>query len=141
MSSSLLPHVRHDELTAANSHYRHFLFPFPSAISDADPKLPRPVSHLSRCRLLHQRADRHRADNQRGRILDMRIHSLGYVGVESPAASEWLTIGPDVYGLEVADRTDSAGEHVLRVSWDDRAYRLALHPGPEHKLAYLGWEL
>ena len=27
------------------------------------------------------------------------------------------------------------------MSWDDRAYRLALHPGPEHKLAYLGWEL
>jgi 2,3-dihydroxybiphenyl 1,2-dioxygenase len=71
----------------------------------------------------------------------MRIHSLGYVGVESPAADEWLTLGPDVYGLEVTEKTDSAGDRVLRVTWDDRAYRLALHPGAEHRLAYLGWEL
>ena len=71
----------------------------------------------------------------------MRIHSLGYVGVESPAADEWLTIGPDVYGLEVTEKVDSSGERVLRVCWDDRAYRLALHSGAEHKLAYLGWEL
>ncbi|TGN65102.1 glyoxalase [Nocardioides eburneiflavus] len=71
----------------------------------------------------------------------MRIHSLGYVGVESPAASEWLALGPDVYGLEVEEKSDSAGESVLRVSWDDRAYRLAVHPGPDHKLAYIGWEL
>ena len=67
----------------------------------------------------------------------MRIHSLGYVGVESPAAGEWRTIGPEVYGLEVHETPDG----VLRVCWDDRAYRLALHPGPEHRLAYLGWEL
>lgn len=67
----------------------------------------------------------------------MRIHSLGYVGVESPEAEEWRTLGPDVYGLEVDDAPDG----VLRVRWDDRAYRLALHPGPEHRLAYLGWEL
>jgi len=70
----------------------------------------------------------------------MRIHSLGYVGVQSPAADTWLTIGPDVFGLEVSGRSDSSGERVIRVSWDDRAYRLALHPGPEHRLAYLGWE-
>jgi extradiol dioxygenase len=67
----------------------------------------------------------------------MRIHSLGYVGVASPAIEEWRTLGPDVYGLEVAD----APGGVLRVRWDDRAYRLALHPGEEHRLAYLGWEL
>ncbi|RZL83173.1 MAG: glyoxalase [Rhodococcus sp. (in: high G+C Gram-positive bacteria)] len=67
----------------------------------------------------------------------MRIHSLGYVGVESPAIDEWRTIGPEVYGLEVDEVPDGA----LRVRWDDRAYRLALHPGVEHRLAYLGWEL
>ena len=67
----------------------------------------------------------------------MRIHSLGYVGVESPAANEWRALGPEVYGLEVVE---APGE-VLRVRWDDRAYRLALHPGEQHRLAYLGWEL
>jgi extradiol dioxygenase len=67
----------------------------------------------------------------------MRIHSLGYVGVESPAAQEWRTLAPDVYGLEV----DDAPGEVLRVRWDDRAFRLALHPGEKHRLAYLGWEL
>lgn len=67
----------------------------------------------------------------------MRIHSLGYVGVSSPAADEWRTLGPDVYGLEV----DEAPDGVLRVRWDDRAYRLAVHPGDEHRLEYLGWEV
>lgn len=67
----------------------------------------------------------------------MRIHSLGYIGVESPAAREWLTIGPEVYGLEV----EEAPGGVLRVRWDDRSYRLALHPGDQHRLSYLGWEL
>jgi extradiol dioxygenase len=71
----------------------------------------------------------------------MRIHSLGYLGVESPEADEWLALGPDVYGVEVTEKRDGAGEKVLRVSWDDRAYRLALHPGPEHRLAYVGWEM
>lgn len=67
----------------------------------------------------------------------MRIHSLGYVGVSSPDADAWRTIGPDVYGLEV----ESAADGALRVRWDDRAYRLALHPGDDHRLEYLGWEL
>jgi 2,3-dihydroxybiphenyl 1,2-dioxygenase len=67
----------------------------------------------------------------------MRIHSLGYIGVESPAAHEWPSLAREVYGLEV----DQAPGGVLRVRWDDRAYRLALHPGTEHRLAYLGWEL
>jgi 2,3-dihydroxybiphenyl 1,2-dioxygenase len=67
----------------------------------------------------------------------VRIHSLGYVAVESPAIEEWATIGPHVYGLEV----QKAPEGVLRVQWDDRAFRMALIPGTEHRLAYLGWEL
>ncbi|MFD7599733.1 VOC family protein [Streptomyces mirabilis] len=67
----------------------------------------------------------------------MRIHSLGYIGVESPGIEEWRTLAPRVYGLEVDDAPGGA----LRVRWDDRAYRLALHPAKEHRLAYLGWEL
>jgi extradiol dioxygenase len=64
-----------------------------------------------------------------------RMHSLGYLGFESPRAAEWIPFGT-IFGVTAA--ADAAG--VVSVRWDDRPYRLRVIPGAEDRIAYLGWE-
>lgn len=66
------------------------------------------------------------------------VHSLAYVGFRSPAAAEWVTFGPDVLGLELAP---AGADGTVRLRNDDRAWRIAVHPGDADDLAYLGWEV
>jgi extradiol dioxygenase len=68
----------------------------------------------------------------------VKIHALGYLGFESPRHEEWLTYGPEILGLQVAERGADGAVH-LRM--DDRHRRLSIHPGPEERLAHVGWEL
>ncbi|MET9080850.1 VOC family protein [Streptomyces sp. NPDC004237] len=68
----------------------------------------------------------------------MKIQALGYVGFESPRYEEWLTFGPEIFGLQIGDR-DPDGTIHLRM--DDRHRRLSVHPGEEDRIAYVGWEL
>jgi len=68
----------------------------------------------------------------------MEISSLGYLGFESPSAKEWETFGPEVFGLGLNDPEED-GTVYLRM--DDRHHRIAIHPGEEDRLAYIGWEL
>ncbi|MGH7857007.1 MAG: VOC family protein [Candidatus Binatia bacterium] len=68
----------------------------------------------------------------------MKILSLGYVGFESPNAEAWKTFGTDIFGLGLAE-PGADGTVYLRM--DDRHHRLAIHPGNEDRLAYVGWEL
>jgi extradiol dioxygenase len=68
----------------------------------------------------------------------MNVLTLGYVGIETPAAEAWESFGPDVLGMPLADPPRGGG---VRLRMDDRGHRLALHPGPRHRLAYLGWEM
>lgn len=64
------------------------------------------------------------------------VQSLAYLGFTTPNTEEWRTFGPDVLGLEV---TDLGPDGSLRLRNDDRAWRIALHPGDRNDLAYLGW--
>lgn len=68
----------------------------------------------------------------------MKVNALGYVGFESPDAKEWETFGPEVFGLGLAE-PGADGTVYLRM--DDRHHRIAIHPGEENKVAYMGWEL
>lgn len=68
----------------------------------------------------------------------MPVRALGYLGVESPNHKEWETFGPEVLGLQVADITND-GSVLLRV--DDRAHRIAVHPGERDRMSYAGWEV
>jgi extradiol dioxygenase len=68
----------------------------------------------------------------------VNVLTLGYVGIETPAAEAWESFGPDVLGMPLADPPTGGG---VRLRMDDRHHRLALHPGPRHRLAYLGWEM
>jgi extradiol dioxygenase len=68
----------------------------------------------------------------------MRVRALGYVGVESPEAKQWEEFGPAVLGMQLVDGEQPDSVY-LRM--DDRHHRLAVHPGPKDRLAYVGWEL
>jgi len=68
----------------------------------------------------------------------VKINALGYLGFESPDAKEWESFGPEIFGLGLADPGPD-GTVYLRM--DDRHHRIAIHPGAENRLAYIGWEL
>jgi extradiol dioxygenase len=68
----------------------------------------------------------------------MDILALGYIGFETRNLGDWATMGPEVFGLQLAPRGED-GSVFLRM--DDRAWRIALHPGEDDQLSYLGWEL
>lgn len=69
----------------------------------------------------------------------MDILGLGYIGVESPTAKEWLSFGPEVLGLGIG--TPRPDDETVYLRMDDRRYRIAIHPGETDRLAYFGWEL
>src|SRR5437763_1312231 len=68
----------------------------------------------------------------------MKVRAVGYVGAESPEAKQWEEFGPEVLGLQ---RVDGDVPDTVYLRMDDRHHRLAVHPGPKDRLAYLGWEL
>lgn len=65
------------------------------------------------------------------------MRTLGYVGVRSAAAADWLDFGPRIFGFETGRSPDGT----VRVRWCDRVYRLAVHSGGPDGLLYLGWDL
>lgn len=68
----------------------------------------------------------------------MDILGLGYLGLQSPTAKAWREYGPDVLGMELnLSRNDDS----VYLRMDEQDYRLAVHPGPQDRLGYLGWEL
>ena len=66
------------------------------------------------------------------------VRSLAYVGITSPRAHEWKSFGPDILGLELVRPSD---DDQIRLRNDERAWRIAIHPGDHDDLAYLGWEV
>ncbi|GAB2857143.1 VOC family protein [Actinocorallia aurea] len=66
------------------------------------------------------------------------IAKLGYVGVESPDHAEWRTWAPETFACMLGPDGDDGA---VRVKIDDADYRLSVHPGEEHRLAYVGWEV
>lgn len=64
------------------------------------------------------------------------VAELSYVGLKSPAYQDWARYGTDVLGAQLgAEGSDGA----VRLRIDDVCYRLAIHPGEEDELAYVGW--
>lgn len=66
------------------------------------------------------------------------IRALAYIGFCSPATDEWHRFGPEVLGAELApDGTDGT----VRLRVDDAVHRIAIHPGDQDDLAYIGWDV
>jgi extradiol dioxygenase len=68
----------------------------------------------------------------------MRPVELAYIGCETRHQERWRTIGPELFGFELAP---PGGDDVLRLRLDRRSHRLAIHRGHRDRLAYLGWLL
>jgi extradiol dioxygenase len=68
----------------------------------------------------------------------MKISALGYVGFESTRAEAWRTFGPEVFGLGLAE---AGADGTVYLRMDERHHRMAMRPGAEDRLDYLGWEL
>ena len=69
----------------------------------------------------------------------MDIRGIGYLGFESPNIDQWREYGPKILGLAIGEAPEGDPQSLF-LRLDDRRYRLAFHPGPVDKLAYIGWE-
>ena len=67
----------------------------------------------------------------------MELITVGYVGYESPTFKSMAEYGPEVFGFGLNETMDD--ESVYLTS-DDAFWRIAVHPGEESRLAYVGWE-
>ena len=68
----------------------------------------------------------------------VHIKSLGYVGMEANEPEAWRRYATDVLGAPVIT---NGGEGIQYVRFDHHHHRLAIHPGQDGRLAYIGWEL
>jgi 2,3-dihydroxybiphenyl 1,2-dioxygenase len=66
-----------------------------------------------------------------------RVHSLGYLVVETTDLPRWRELAVDVLGMALGTGPDPDALY-LRV--DDRPYRLVIHPGQTERLVTVGWE-
>lgn len=69
----------------------------------------------------------------------MELRGIGYLGFESAKIDEWRDYGPNVLGLGIGKSPEDDPDS-LYLRMDDRRFRLAFHPGPIDKIAYIGWE-
>lgn len=68
----------------------------------------------------------------------VNIHSLAYLGFESPNTEAWPEFATQIFGFGLATGP-TPGSVYLRT--DSRHHRIALHPGEVDRLAYLGWNV
>ncbi|MBV4396530.1 VOC family protein [Advenella alkanexedens] len=65
------------------------------------------------------------------------ITSLAYFGATSPDYKEWESFGPSILGCELVE---PGPDGAVCLRFDEMAYRVAIHPGEENGVAYVGWE-
>lgn len=67
----------------------------------------------------------------------MFIRSLGYVGVASPDAKQWLEFGPEILGMQAVED----GAETVRLRMDDADHRLTVRHGERNRMLYTGWDV
>lgn len=66
------------------------------------------------------------------------IRAMAYLGLVTPAVSEWRSFGRDILGLQ---SIDDGADGAARFRMDEADCRLWVHPGTQNDLAYIGWML
>jgi extradiol dioxygenase len=66
------------------------------------------------------------------------ITALEYLGIASPAATDWNRFGSDFLGAEVID---PGPDGAVRLRIDDAPWRIQIHPGERDDVAYYGWSV
>lgn len=64
------------------------------------------------------------------------IRSMAYLGLITPAVTEWRSFGSDILGLQLIE---GASDGAARFRMDDADCRLWVHPGDKNGIAYIGW--
>lgn len=65
------------------------------------------------------------------------IYGISYVGYESPNAAEMADYCPKVFGFGLNETRDDDGVYL---TMDDQDFRIAVHPGEQTKMVYIGVE-
>lgn len=68
----------------------------------------------------------------------VEIHSLAYLGFESPKAAAWPAFATEIFGFGLAS---GPTPDTVYLRTDSRHHRVAIHAGPEDKLSYIGWDV
>jgi 2,3-dihydroxybiphenyl 1,2-dioxygenase len=70
------------------------------------------------------------------------VRNLGYIGVGASDVEAWRPFATDILGLQIGEPpAASPGDESLYLRMDGRAYRLAIEPGDDGALHYLGFEV
>ena len=65
----------------------------------------------------------------------MAISQLGYLGIGVRKVEDWIDFANDVIGFEVSETAED-GTVYLRM--DENHHRIALHPGGDDDITYVG---
>lgn len=68
----------------------------------------------------------------------MSVRALGYLGIGVRDLKAWETFATSILGLQIGSR---GNDGTLYLRMDERHHRIAVHPGGNDDLAYLGWEV
>ncbi|MDX2937783.1 VOC family protein [Streptomyces ipomoeae] len=71
-------------------------------------------------------------------MASVEIDSLAYLGFESPAVDRWPAFATEIFGFGLGS---GASPDTVYLRTDSRHHRVAIHPGDEDRLAYIGWEV
>jgi 2,3-dihydroxybiphenyl 1,2-dioxygenase len=66
------------------------------------------------------------------------IASLAYIGIEAADPARWASFATDILGAQVGP---AGADGTQYVRFDKQAYRLAVHPGADGGMAYIGWDV
>jgi 2,3-dihydroxybiphenyl 1,2-dioxygenase len=69
--------------------------------------------------------------------MSARVHSLGYLVVETTDLDRWRELAVEVVGMAEGTGPDP---DALYLRMDDRPYRLVIHRGQTERLVTIGWE-
>ncbi len=66
------------------------------------------------------------------------VSQLEYVGIGVTDITAWENFATGILGMSISER---GADSSLKLRMDDHHYRLAVHPGGDDDIAYLGWEV
>jgi 2,3-dihydroxybiphenyl 1,2-dioxygenase len=63
---------------------------------------------------------------------------LAYLGLEAADPGEWATFATEILGAQLGQPDPDGTQHVR---FDEKEQRLAIHPGIDGSIAYIGWDV
>ncbi len=72
----------------------------------------------------------------------MKLHSLGYIGVQCTDPKRWADYGTQVLGMmDVTEKLGSDANDKVYLKMDDRPYRIIVEKSDEDRYGFSGWEV